>query len=338
MQAIICACPGGFTVVPALGVGKPVRRKDADKGKMMKLFFGGFRNSLGLAALAFGGLFSPQSNAGIVYSTNGAPSPSGPTGTIAPSGLTNNYSIGVFNAAGTTFNFNARGYGEAGIRFNTGGASNMRLNAIGINAFMDDDGGTNALGGVTTGTITWGLYAGTSTTAQATFTQTITNILHPAGTNAAGPNVYLGNGTSVINNVGGTNYTSTSTWALTSAFASNNLLSGTTYTMVMTGMTATGSNAGSDELHWNLATSGNAAGSFGVSAVGYIPVGTGGSGTFSTTGMDATRVFAFDIDATAVPEPSTLVLYSVAAGGFFLFSFLRWRRAKTTVATVAARV
>lgn len=310
-------------------------------GEMRKVspmyrFVSGCLRTLGLVAFAFGGVAVQNTHAGMVFSTAGAGNRSD-TSVTAPNNTTNSYSIGQFSA-GSVWTFDGRGYGNPGFRFTTGGATNQRLNAVGINLFYDEDGGTPGAGSVASMVLTWQLYAGTSAVSAATFTQTVTNISHANG--SVGPNLYAGNGTTVTNPVGGN---TTSTWALTSAFGSNNLTSGVNYTMVMTGATVSGlTNVAGDEIHWNIKNNAVAnGGTYALAAgqaVGYIPTGTGGSGTFTATATNmgnAANSFAFDIDASAVPEPSTLILYSAAAGGFFLFSFLRWKKTRQTVQPVS---
>lgn len=285
--------------------------------------------TLGLAAMVVGGMVAPKAHAGLVYSTaSSSGTPVASSGNIfgTPS-QTNSVALGVFGSGAApvalSWNATAANAGRPAVSFNTAATGNLlKLNGIGINLSLDDAGGSSQGETITGANLVWRLYDGAS--LKASYTQTISGLAH-AGGGAFGPNTYFGVGTASAG--------STSSWALSSAAGTDVLVNSHNYTMFLESFTVTSftgaPNLNNDEVHWNWIGAGASAGTYSLSNTGTYTT-AGGALTSSTTTM------AFDIDATAVPEPSTLILYSAATGGFFLFSLLRWRKAKAALAPVAA--
>jgi hypothetical protein len=101
------------------------------------------------------------------------------------------------------------------------------------------------------------------------------------------------------------------------------LNSSTNYTLALTGVNITGKIGllNQNEIYWTYYTSSAAGGDYNVIKAGrmLVPSGTGSIGTISP---DSPGIgLSFDMNATAIPEPATLLTGTLAvlAGGIFVF-------------------
>lgn len=225
--------------------------------------------------------------ADVVYTTSTTSGAASNTNNLKNSGLNlvnaDGFRIGEFGA-GTAFTRNAD---TAVVRFTVGG-SNAVLQGIGINLFIDENGGASSAGSLLTGSLTWSLYEGTSLTqVGSNVTQSISNIAH-SGT-GTGDNAYQAT-------------------SFSSAF---NLTSGNQYTLVLQSVTVStiSGSLNNDDLHWTYtAGSGAAGGDYSVQGAGFTTGAySGGVQTINTTG----GAIAFDL--VAVPEPGTMALGALAS-------------------------
>lgn len=248
-------------------------------------------------------LGSQQAFAGIVYTTAttaGSPSSSNMT---TPWTATGGWDIFKFNnATGSSVAF-ING-GNPVVRFNTQSSSNRLLASLGVNWWGDGHGLTGSWTNLTTN---WTLYSGTNTVL-GTFSASVGSTLSTTGYDYR-------------------------TLNLTKLTGSNVLAAGTTYTLAMTGASATGG-TGLDnfDVHWGFKGTGTAAGGeYSLAGAGDM-VTANNTGTIRTVG----GTLALDIGATAVPEPSTLILFSLAAACLLFVRFLRLWKSPLSTNPIAA--
>ncbi len=257
-----------------------------------------------LCAGVVAGLVGGNMRGDVVYTTNpGAIGGStNAIGNVLPANTdTNGYIIGTFGT-GTVpvFNFTATGHqdNKPVVRFNTAGSAGDRWQLNGLNSvFYIDDMKSASPSKLLSGTVTWQLFAGTSSTAQATFTQALNQMDWLASTYT--PNVYQNN-----------------PWTLESGI---NELNGTTdYTLLLSGISnlSLSAAASGDELHWTYYSAAPTGGqAFTLNSAGYVVNSAGAYVGTSTTNLQG---LAFDINAsnvTLVPESGTLTLGAIAVLG-----------------------
>ncbi len=279
---------------------------------LQKVWFAGL-----LAVLAAGGV-----RGDVVYTTN--PTAIGgntnASGNVLPATAdANGYGIGTFGASTTpTFSFAQTGgqNNRPVVRFNTGGNASDRWQINSLNSvFFIDDMNVATPSKLLSGTATWQLFSGTSSTALATFNQSLKEM--DWTTSLFSPNVYQNN-----------------PWTLTSG--TNELNGATDYTLLLSAVSnvTLSAAANGDELHWTFySTAPTGSQPFTLNSAGYVTnVGGAYSGTSSTVGSN----LAFDLVATSVapvPEPGTLALGAIAALGGAGGWWNRRRKAKAQVQT-----
>lgn len=252
-----------------------------------------------LAVLAVGGVHGD-----VVYTTN--PTAVGGNtnaiGNVLPAtNDLNGYGIGKFgNGTAPAFTFAQTG-GQSNrpvVRFNTGGSASDRWQLNSLNSvFFVDDMNTGSPSKLLSGTVTWQLFAGTSSTAQATFTQSMKEMDWSAA--LFSPNVYQDN-----------------PWTVASG--TNELNGSTDYTLLLANITnvTLSTSANGDELHWTyFSTAPTGTQPFTLNSAGFV---INSAGAYSGTSITDSRNLAFDIVATnvtPVPEPGTLALGAIAALG-----------------------
>lgn len=249
---------------------------------------------------------SLETRADIHYSTSttaGTPS----SGNVKPPDKHEGFEIGSWDSRGQ-WSFNSDG--RAAIRFSTQFAGSALQN-IGVN-FLYVDAKKPTDGYLENALITWKLYAGTGTTEVATYTSN-TGKLDQTG---AIRNQYV-------------NMALTETSGFQGELPNNSQ-----FTLVLSdiALTTTGLVNG-DSLRWNYwekdpVKTGQL---WKLDASG---IGAGYDPNSLTGGKIDQRNLAFDM--TAAPEPSTLILYGVATGGFFVFGYFKWKRSKKSALPLAA--
>lgn len=181
------------------------------------------------------------------------------------------------------------------VRFTTNGM-NGQLTSIGTNLFLVDNQSSSS-GSITGGDLLWNLYADNSGVAQGLFKTALQPLSHPGG-GGIGSNTYANN-------------------TVTITSGNLNLVNGTTYTLILAGISATtDSSLVSDSVYWNysdVAQASPQAFTFIDSGVANI---TSGGATITSAPL------AFDI--SAVPEPETWILMSLTQFG--AITFLWWRK------------
>lgn len=239
----------------------------------------------------FLGVLRATSRADVVYTT-ATTAGSASDGNVKTPSDAESYQIGILPAgtSGLTLTFDKTGNNTqyAIVQFTTSSTSpSFKLTGINANLFFDGTHKKDLATTLSNANATWHLYQGL--TSVGTFTQTWNPMTHPAGA-SAGPNTYQNTAISTL----------------------YDLAAGTQYSLVLesiTGINLT-SDSSNDSLHWTFydqapASSGQ---NFTVNGAGYF------SGTYSNT-VGVTQNLAFDLAATAVPEPGTLALGTILVVG-----------------------
>lgn len=276
--------------------------------------------NLALAAMVVGGMVASQANAGVVYTTSTT------AGAVA---YTNNVQAYANNSGDQTLNFTNNGgttFGwtpttnQMGVRFTAGGSTGQQYKLTSFAAVFTIEKSGPTAPTWTDATFVWSLWKSTNTTTSA---DAIYN--SSWGALATTP----------------TNQNWNKDFTMTGSGTNFNLTQGETYNLILTNVIVSGgTNLNNADIHWQYTTAAGIGGNGnGWTATGGDFTNTGGlTGLLTPTNPAPNpQTLVFSLDATAVPEPSTLILYSAAAGGFFVFSFLRWRKSKTILEVVAAQ-
>lgn len=240
----------------------------------------------------FVSLFTGICQADIVYTTGTGGGPSSNN----VKNPTTGYSIGILPAGNTGMTLGFRGSPTQYpiIKFTTGSsAPAWQFNGINLNLYFDGHSGSGATT-LTSGTINWELFQGG--TSLGTFTQALKAMTHPSGI-VNGPNVYQDNPFS----------------------SSINLSASTEYALIMNSITNIAIDQLDDQnssIHWTNYDSAPTSGqefavNFSTSVGWYNSPPYNGTNSINTSNNN----YAFDINATAVPEPGTLALGTLAMLG-----------------------
>lgn len=243
------------------------------------------------ALFLFIGVLSATSRADVVYTT-AVTAGSASDGNVKTPSDANSYQIGTLPAgtAGLTLSFDKTGGNTnyAMVQFTTSSSSPLlKLTGINANLFFDGTHKKDAATTLSNATATWHLYQGL--TSIGTFSQTWNPMTHPAGA-TTGPNTYQN----------------------TAISAQYDLTAATQYSLVLetiTGIDLT-SDSSNDSVHWTYYDQAPAASgqTFTINGAGYF------SGAYNNT-IGTSQNLAFDLTASAVPEPGTFALGTILVLG-----------------------
>ncbi len=247
-------------------------------------------SSLAFGFYALASLCAVNCRADIVYTTATSSGTASSGNVLSPSDA-NSYQIGTLQAgtSNLTLNFDKAGSNTkyAIIQFTASNSSSLwQLTGINASFFFDGSHKNDPATTLSNATATWHLYEGLASVG--TFTQSWNNMTHPTGANP-GPNVYQN----------------------TNISAQYNLTGGLQYSLVLESLTTidVDNDSNSNSVHWIFRNQTPAGGQT------FTSVNSGFfSGTYSNT-IGTSQNLAFDITATAVPEPGTLILGTLAALG-----------------------